>query len=139
MSKKIYFCGSISGGRQDVDLYARIITQLKAYGPVLTEHVGKKDVFTLEEKNSAKEIHDRDVAWLEECDVVVAEVTQPSHGVGYEVGRAVALKKPVLLLYRPDVGKRVSCMMKGAEDDRNVIYKEYVEAQVPEILKEFFG
>ncbi|XP_067669452.1 putative 2'-deoxynucleoside 5'-phosphate N-hydrolase 1 [Haliotis asinina] len=139
MSKKIYFCGSISGGRQDVDLYARIISQLKAYGPVLTEHVGNKDVLTLEKSHSEKEIHDRDIAWLEECDAVVAEVTQPSHGVGYEVGRAVAMKKPVLLLFRPDSGKRVSGMMKGAEDGSNVMYKEYVEPQIPEILKEFLG
>ncbi|XP_071085816.1 putative 2'-deoxynucleoside 5'-phosphate N-hydrolase 1 [Haliotis cracherodii] len=139
MSKKIYFCGSISGGQQDVDLYGRIITQLKAYGPVLTDHVGQKNVLQLEANNSAKEIHDRDVAWLEECDAVVAEVTQPSHGVGYEVGRAVALKKPILLLFRPDSGKRPSCMMKGADDGSNVVFREYVEPQVPEILKEFLG
>ena len=37
---KIYFCGSIRGGRQDADLYARLIEHLKTYGPVLTEHVG---------------------------------------------------------------------------------------------------
>jgi len=31
---------------------------------------------------------------------VVAEVTIPSLGVGYEIGRAVALGKRVLCLYR---------------------------------------
>lgn len=40
MSRKIYFCGSIRGGRQDADLYARLITMLKGYGTVLTEHIG---------------------------------------------------------------------------------------------------
>ena len=40
MSKKIYFCGSICGGRQDADLYARLISLLKGYGMVLTETVG---------------------------------------------------------------------------------------------------
>lgn len=37
---KIYFCGSIRGGRQDADIYMKIIDQLKSYGEVLTEHVG---------------------------------------------------------------------------------------------------
>ena len=46
MSLKIYFCGSIRGGRQDADLYARIIKQLESYGKVLTEHVGHKDILT---------------------------------------------------------------------------------------------
>ena len=40
MSKKIYFCGSIYGGRHDADLYARLISLLKGYGTVLTEIVG---------------------------------------------------------------------------------------------------
>lgn len=37
--------------------------------------------------------------------VVVAEVTQPSLGVGYELGRAVALGKQILCLFRPQSGR----------------------------------
>ena len=37
--------------------------------------------------------------------VLVAEVTQPSLGVGYEIGRAVALNKTIICLFRPDSGK----------------------------------
>ena len=36
---------------------------------------------------------------------MVAEVTQPSLGVGYEVGRAVAMNKKILCIYRPQEGK----------------------------------
>ena len=43
-SRKIYFCGSIRGGREDAALYMRIIEQLRQYGTVLTEHVGKQDL-----------------------------------------------------------------------------------------------
>ena len=42
--RKIYFCGSIRGGRDDARLYMRIIEQIKQYGTVLTEHVGKHDI-----------------------------------------------------------------------------------------------
>ena len=44
MSKKIYFGGSIAGGRQDEELYGRIITKLQEYGEVLTEFVGIPNV-----------------------------------------------------------------------------------------------
>ena len=37
--------------------------------------------------------------------VLVAEVTQPSLGVGYELGRAVAMKKRILCLFRPETGR----------------------------------
>ena len=37
--------------------------------------------------------------------VVVAEVTQPSLGVGYELGRAKAMNKKILCLFRPKSGR----------------------------------
>lgn len=49
--RRIYFCGSIRGGRDDVHIYKDIISQLGAYGEVLTEHVG--DVETQEEEIGA--------------------------------------------------------------------------------------
>ncbi|XP_071165971.1 putative 2'-deoxynucleoside 5'-phosphate N-hydrolase 1 [Mytilus edulis] len=105
MSREIYFGGSISGGRDDADLYARLIEQLRQYGKALTEHVGNSSVEEDEKDLSDKEIHDRDMEWLNECDYLVAEVTQPSLGVGYEIGRAVDLKKTILCLFRPQSGK----------------------------------
>lgn len=42
------------------------------------------------------------------CTVLVAEVTQPSLGVGYEIGRAVDMNKKILCLYRPQPNKRVT-------------------------------
>ena len=79
------------------------------------------------EHEDDKYIHDRDMAWLEKSEgwccacmeyagrrvsiigyaVIVAEVTQPSLGVGYEIGRAVDLNKTILCLFRPETGKRM--------------------------------
>ena len=39
LQMNIYFCGSIRGGRQDVAIYQQIVTCLKPFGKVLTEHV----------------------------------------------------------------------------------------------------
>src|SRR5882724_9542355 len=63
---KIYFAGSIRGGRDDFALYFGIIEQLKDYGEVLTEHVGNAELEAIGESGSDKEIHDRDLAWLKE-------------------------------------------------------------------------
>nr|KAG5698453.1 hypothetical protein BaRGS_021983 [Batillaria attramentaria] len=106
MSRKIYFAGSIHGGRQDAELYFRIIEQLKGYGTVFTEHVGHPNHPELAGMNE-KEVHDGHIDdWLQKSDVLVAECTQPSLGVGYEIGRAVAMNKNIFVLFRPDAGRR---------------------------------
>ena len=110
----IYFAGSIRGGRGDAALYRQIITLLMEYGAVLTEHVGDTSLTRAGEDGPSDEaIYERDMAHLAEADVVVAEVTLPSHGVGYEVARAEALGKPVLCLHRRGAGRRLSAMLAG--------------------------
>ena len=111
---RIYFAGSIRGGREDAALYRRIIALLQQFGSVLTEHVGSAGLTpTGEQELSDEAIFERDVAWLAEADVVVAEVTTPSLGVGYEIAQAETLDKPVLCLCRPSVGWRLSAMLAG--------------------------
>ncbi|XP_070313011.1 5-hydroxymethyl-dUMP N-hydrolase-like [Odocoileus virginianus] len=83
-------------------------------------------------------IHDRDLAWLQQADVVVAEVTQPSLGVGYELGRAVALHKPVLCLFRPQSGRVLSAMIRGAADGSRFLVWDYEEAEVEALLDRYF-
>lgn len=68
--RTIYFCGSIRAGRQDVELYARMIGKLDSYGKVLTPFVGdsKITVKGSEHTGGDKGIHDRDVELLEKSD-----------------------------------------------------------------------
>lgn len=93
----IYFAGSIRGGRQDAVLYHRIIEQLKSQGHrVLTEHVGD---LNLVESRGDKDIYAQDTGWLRESDLLIAECTTPSLGVGYELAYAERLEKPCHLFY----------------------------------------
>src|SRR6266403_140997 len=110
---KIYFAGSIRGGRDDAPLYFKIIEELKQYGEVLTEHIGDSALSGMGEERTSKDIFDRDMQWVKASDVVVAEVTQPSLGVGYEIGQAEAMGKRILALYRETEGKRLSAMIGG--------------------------
>ncbi|MCL7970955.1 MAG: nucleoside 2-deoxyribosyltransferase, partial [marine benthic group bacterium] len=58
-------------------------------------------------------IYARDIDWLREADAVVAEVSTPSLGVGYEIARAAQMGKPVVCLFRPEAGRRLSAMIRG--------------------------
>ncbi|MXV60921.1 nucleoside 2-deoxyribosyltransferase [Natronorubrum sp. JWXQ-INN-674] len=111
----IFFSGSIRGGRSDVDVYATLIDILERHGTVLTEHIGTEGVEADEAAAGLTDtdIYEQDLAWLQQADVVVAEVTTPSLGVGYEIGRAVARETPVLCLYRPGAEHELSAMIRG--------------------------
>ncbi|MFW5663017.1 MAG: nucleoside 2-deoxyribosyltransferase [Bacteroidota bacterium] len=112
---KIYFAGSIRGGREDAALYNELIKYLGKFGEVLTEHIGElKMVHLGDDGPSDRFIHDRDMEWLISSDVIIAEVTTVSMGVGYEIGRAVEMGKKVLCLFRPGSGKNLSAMIGGS-------------------------
>lgn len=133
---KIYFAGSIRGGRSDAAVYAALIAFLRVFGEVLTEHVGNPH---LTEKGddgpNDRYIHDRDIKWLTACDLVVAEVSLLSLGVGYELGWACALGKPVLCLYRPVPERSLSAMIAGSPGIETAAYATLSEAQI--LLKGF--
>lgn len=130
----IYFAGSIRGGRRDADIYKQLIDELKAYGAVLTEHIGSEEVsFELTDRH----IHDRDMDWLSSSDILIAEVTTPSLGVGYEIGRATAMKKPVVCLFRKIGEGQLSAMIGGAPGVNVHNYTDLNDARV--IFEQVFG
>lgn len=112
---KIYFAGSIRGGQADVELYARIIAYLKSRGHVvLTEHVGKPSSLMGEEGKTDFDIYEQDMAWLRESDMVIAECSTPSLGVGYELCYAERHGKPAHVFYNSARGT-LSAMLTGDE------------------------
>ena len=129
---KIYFAASIRGGRDDQGLYLEIVSLLKDYGEVLTEHIADVKISQMGEMKANDFIYERDMGWLKESDIVVAEVTTPSLGVGYELGIAETLKKKVLCLYRESPERSLSAMVRGNKVFQVVDYKEL------EDLKEIF-
>jgi hypothetical protein len=81
---------------------------------VLTEHFGSAGLTSVGESLGDRQIHDRDIDWLRLADVLVAEVTTPSLGVGYEIGRAVEWGKRIVCLHRPAPDRRLSGMIAGS-------------------------
>ena len=75
------------------------LVQWVTWSSCSSEFRGTK-VGSLERKSNAqKEIYDRDIKWLESADLVIAECTNPSLGVGYEMAYAEKINVPVYIFY----------------------------------------
>ena len=134
---KIYFAGSIRGGREDAPLYFEIVSLLARYGTVLTEHVADSELDVMGEELSDEQILDRDLEWLRSCDCLVAEVTKPSLGVGFEIGKATEWGIQVLCLYRPSESRSLSAMIAGSNKVTVETYRSIDE--VDAIFARHFG
>ena len=133
MKKKVYFAGSIRGGREDAAVYKRMIDYINMTDIVLTEHIG---LGNLSVKTRTKEddvhIYERDTEWIRASDVLIAECTSPSHGVGYELAYAEARNIPVHIFY--DKSKaNVSAMLNG--NTRFKLYPYEREAEIYPVLR----
>lgn len=123
----IYFACSITGGREFELAYQQIVRALaEDCHEVPTAHLAESSVMAREAVIDPQEVYARDVAWIRGCDVLIAEVSMPSHGVGYEIGFALGLRKPVLALYQE--GRKVSKMISG-NPDPNLVVKTYKTAE----------
>ena len=113
MNKKIYFAGSIRGGRVDADLYRRIIQFMQQTDTVLTEHVGSSNLILNEQgRETDAHIYDQDTAWLRQSDLLIAECTCPSLGVGYELAYAEHRGIPCHIFY-DKTKAQLSAMLTG--------------------------
>lgn len=119
----IYFACSITGGREFEPVFQAIVNALLADGhDVPTAHLAAASVGEMERIIVPAEVYTRDVAWIRAANVLVAEVSTPSHGVGYEIGFALGLGKPVLACHRRDRG--ISKMVSG-NPDTNLVVRQY--------------
>lgn len=131
---KIYFACSISGGRKDEIAYQYMVQVLIGMGiDVPTAHIAETGVEEVDAREEPRDIYNRDVNWIRESDLLVAEVSTPSHGVGYEIGYALDLDKPVLCLYKK--GVVVSKMITGNSHPLLTVMEYQDMAHAEEILR----
>jgi nucleoside 2-deoxyribosyltransferase len=134
----IYFACSITGGRQFEAIYQAITQALLENGhAVPTAHLAEANVINQEAIIEPRQIYTRDIHWIDACDALIAEVSTPSHGVGYEVAYALSIGKPVLCCFQ--TGQKVSKMITGNfhENLRVMVYKDKNHAV--ECVLEFLG
>lgn len=136
--KQIYFACSIRGGRADQPIYKELVDYIKTNAQVLSELFGDSSLTAAGHSDlTDKQIWQRDLDWLKRANGIIAEVTNPSLGVGYEIGKASEWNLPVLALYRPAPGRRLSAMIAASP---NVEILEYnTPAEIEEKIKDFIN
>ncbi|MEP7135270.1 MAG: nucleoside 2-deoxyribosyltransferase [Chloroflexota bacterium] len=134
----IYFACSITGGREFESVYQEFVAALVQAGhQIPTAHLVESGVGALEAGIDPSTVYTRDVDWIRACDVLIAEVSVPSHGVGYEIAFALGIGKPVLALYQQ--GRKVSKMITG-NPDMNLQVQAYQDsAEGVRVLREFLA
>ncbi len=126
---KIYLACSIRGGRNDADIYAQLAAHIKTQATLLTEIFADGKLTPQGMNKPSADIWATDIAWLKESDAVIAEVTNPSLGVGYELAKAEEWNKPVLALFRNDGDRKLSAMIDGSPHIKTAYYTAVPEAQ----------
>ncbi|MFC1647098.1 nucleoside 2-deoxyribosyltransferase [Patescibacteria group bacterium] len=137
---KIYFAGSIRGGGSDASFYKEIIEHLRKHGEVVGgEHADEVVLSALEnEKADDQFIYNRDSKRLDIADVLIAEVTAPSLGVGYEIGVSVGQGKKILCLFRKSFPeKKLSAMINGSPNTVKSTYSSIDD--VKKAVDDFFS
>jgi hypothetical protein len=112
---KVYFGFTVAGDRSTLDAARGVVTLLEELGhEVLTRHLVDDDAWAADRLISPQDVYRRDMAWLQECDLFIAEVSGSSFGLGFETGYLLgATSKTVILLYRRDLEKKVSLLITG--------------------------
>lgn len=112
---KIYFGFTVAGDRSSLASAKKIVELLHTMGhQVLTHHLLQEDAWDADRRITPQAVFQRDMRWLEECDLFMAEVSGSSFGLGFETGYLLgATTKKVVLFYRQDLQGRLSLLITG--------------------------
>jgi 2'-deoxynucleoside 5'-phosphate N-hydrolase len=112
---KIYFGFTVAGDRSSVETARRIVAFLEERGhQVLTRHLVGDDAATLDRTLTPQSVFERDMQWLEQSDMFIAEVSGSSFGLGFEAGFLLGSSpRKALLFYRREMAHRISLLITG--------------------------
>jgi nucleoside 2-deoxyribosyltransferase len=133
---RIFLSGSIRGGRHLIETYMLMCNFAEEAGAeLICRHIADPELESLEKEMTEEEIYARDMNLLKESGAVIAEVTVPSTGVGYEICRALTLGIPVLCVHKPEA--LVSAMLLGNPNPLLQIKAYSKKEMLKQIISEF--
>ena len=129
----IYCAGPIRGDATYQQFYIKIIDFVESLGhTVLTELSSK---FNSTVPLTDKQTYKRDLKWVDGSKIMIAEVSGPSLGVGFEISYAIFQRKlPVLAIYSADV-QNISAMISGCDSPLLTIEKYHDEEEMKRMIK----
>lgn len=136
---KAYFSATITKDEKIKKRYANIVKALKKGGVEVSQY-GSDKMSPHELLNRTDQeigdVYKELVSYLKSADVYIAEISEPSVGIGYEINEAINLKKPVLALNHKESAFQPLATIQGLQS-RFITYKEYTDDTIEEILEEF--
>ena len=125
---QIYLACTVRGDRGAVSALRTLVGSLEAAGhTVLTKHLLDDNVETSEAQLSERQVYERDIEWLDACDLLIADASGSSFGVGFEVGYVLArsdrTRQRVLLLYSASREPAISRLIVGNAHPRCEVQK----------------
>jgi nucleoside 2-deoxyribosyltransferase len=112
---KIYLGFTVAGNRSSVEAAKKILSVLQSMGhEVLTSHLLREDAWETDRRVPPQQIFARDMRWLAECDIFIAEVSGSSFGLGFETGYLLgATAKKTVLFYDLAARDKISLLIVG--------------------------
>jgi 2'-deoxynucleoside 5'-phosphate N-hydrolase len=112
---RIYFGFTVAGDRSSIETARGVVRLLGALGhDVLTRHLVSDNASEMDRSIGPRDVYRRDMAWLDGCELLIAEVSGSSFGVGFEVGYLLgSTTKKAILLYRRELEGKVSLLITG--------------------------
>jgi len=141
---RIYLACTVRGNRDHLAVTRALARRLIELGhEVLTAHLLEDDVDAREASLDEQQVYARDLRWLTACDVLVAEASGSSYGVGFEVGyvlgQAGQTDQRVYVLYRADRRDAISRLIPGTSHPRCTTRAYTSTAELLAFIDEQFG
>lgn len=105
----------MAGDRGTLDTARRMVRSLEQMGHVvLTRHLVDDGAREADRALGPRDVYERDMRWLAESEIFIAEVSGSSFGLGFEAGYTLgATQKRAILFYRRDAAERISMLITG--------------------------
>jgi len=127
---KVYFGFTVAGDRSSLTAARRMVELLESMGhEVLTRHLVEDNAAQLDRSLPAAAVFERDMNWLRQCDIFIAEVSGSSFGLGFETGYVLGSSdRQAVLFYRRDAAPRISLLITG-NTHPNCVLEPYSEGE----------
>jgi nucleoside 2-deoxyribosyltransferase len=133
----VYCAGAIKGDSSFKENYAEIINIVTDYNHAALSELNPE--FHTPLPLDDKQIFQRDIKWIEKSDAMIAEISGPSLGVGFEIAYALYVKEiPVLAVYKSEV-ENVSSMINGCNSELLYTKKYNNNGELQDIIHSFLN
>lgn len=140
----IYLACTVRGNRDALSAVRALSDLLRRRGhEVLTTHLLADDADASEGALTECQVYDRDLHWLERADLLIAEASGSSYGVGFEVGyvlgRSAETGQRVLLVFDESRRQAISRLIVGASHPACTVRGYTNPQQLLQIVEEYLS